>query len=682
MVLFSTFVFLTYGLIGQSVNVEINRTVKKYIGDVSTLDRSKYFNIHSNSIDLEHSTLYSNHTVGRGRGFWGPFSFARNKTGEVGVYPEFKDGTDDLKSVARFISTEHPYNTFLEDMDVEKAAEWTAEYFKDFVDESGRPEFFEPMNEPFVHAHEFYSGGWNSAKNTEMKMQMSELFAAIGKKFDETPALADIKVIGYSAAWPSMELDDFEHWEDNMKMFMDIAGEYMDAFATHLYDGINVEGQDNIRSGSNTEAILDLIETYSMLKWGEVKPHAISEYGGIEKGYGDDYSDLASIQSIRSINHMLFSLLDREDRMEISIPFITGKALWHINEANNYQPYQAVLWKPFNIGQPNPFGWEYTPRIHFYDLWQNVKGERVHIKSNNPDIQTQAFIDNNTLHVALSNLHDLEKEVSLKLWAGTEGLQEVNIRSLKIFPLELPIYEEITQQEVLEKITLIPGETAVISFTFNDDIITSEEIRLKNYYSPNYIQSITANNTLTYNFDGVETSSGGFATIRMSIARKHDRSKSPIVTLNGNAVFVPGNWKGYDQASRDDFFGMIEIPIPIALINTQNEISITFPDSGGQISSVVLAVENTALALDVKEEDVVKTFRITPNPVDDVLFMDLENGEYNISIFDNSGQLIKEIKKFSPVHSRAVEVETFPSGLYHVRASSQTARWSGKFVKY
>ena len=55
----------------------------------------------------------------------------------------------------------------------------------------------------------------------------------------------------------------------------------MDAISYHLYDGINQVGQDNKRSGSNVLAIMDLIESYSYSNWGFIKPHAITEYGGI-----------------------------------------------------------------------------------------------------------------------------------------------------------------------------------------------------------------------------------------------------------------------------------------------------------------------------------------------------------------------------------------------------------------
>ena len=66
-----------------------------------------------------------------------------------------------------------------------------------------------------------------------------------------------------------------------MKMFIDNAGDNIDAFSTHLYDGVNIIGDDNLRTGSNSQAILDIIETYSHSKWDLVKPHAITEYGTI-----------------------------------------------------------------------------------------------------------------------------------------------------------------------------------------------------------------------------------------------------------------------------------------------------------------------------------------------------------------------------------------------------------------
>jgi len=582
-------ILILYGVTnsGNAQTVTIDHKTKRFIGNTSQLDRQKYFTLHSGSDDTEHKNFFNAYNASQGRGFWGPFSSAKNETGNVGSYPVLKGGDGQVKSVTRTIQTEHPSSVFKDGMDKYSAAAWAADYY---VNANSRPEFFEAMNEPFVHTKDFYSGPWNKSEELRIMGQMAQVYNEIGYKIHQAPELANMKVLGYSSAWPSFELWNFGHWNERMKMFMDVAGKNMDGFSTHFYDGLNVTGQDNKRSGSNVEAILDLIETYSFNKWGTIKPHAITEYGAIEEGYGDNYSDIASAQSVRSQNHLIFSLLEREDRMLISIPFNTGKAEWHISAANNYQPYGAALFKPSNIGEPNPTGWVYTPRITFYEIWKNVKGNRVDIKSDNPDIQAQAFAEGKKLYLALNNLDDSSSTVNLNMIAGLEGLQNVRIKTLKIHKNSAYQLDDSTQNDAPSNISLIPGETAVLEYTFSSDIAFSNTVNSKNYYTGKHLQPINANSTMSFTFNGVQTGTGQ-AKIKMAIGRKHDVSKIPQVKVNGTIVSVPTNIKGYDQANRDDFFGTIEIPVSMALLQTNNTITFNFPDSGGHLASVILNVE-------------------------------------------------------------------------------------------
>lgn len=575
----------------SQVTITLDPSCQRFLGTVSALDRTKYFSVHDTGNGAEESAFRNEYGVTGGRQFWGAFARAKQLTGQVGVYPANKSGNDAVRAVQKgYVSTHHPKDVFIDGMDVISAADWAAEYYKDYLANGESQEFVEVMNEPFVHAKDFYEGAWSGSENDRIKLQMSKLYNEVGKRIHNTPALANVKVIGYSSAWPSVELNDFGHWEENLKMFMDTAGENMYGFSTHLYDGINVEGQDNKRSGSNSEAILDLIENYSYIKWNKVKPHAITEYGAIESGYGDAYSKIASAQTLRAINNILFNLLERQDRLVSSIPFITGKATWHINEANNYQPYQAVLWIPTNIGEPTPAGWAYSPRIRFYDLWKNVQGDRVLIKSNHVDVQTQAFVNGNTLYVALNNLDEQDRTVTLPTQFNGQNIQSVRKRSLRVYsqnPLEY-VDEEING--IPSEITLLKDETVVLVYTFNQPIAYTNSITAKSYYSTDYLKTIETNTPINYSFNNVDTGDG-YAVLRMSISRKHDKTKQPIVKVNGVTVEVPNNWKGYDQANRDDFFGMIEIPVPSSVLSTNNTVSVTFPDAGGRISSLILNVE-------------------------------------------------------------------------------------------
>jgi len=582
---------LNNSLCAQVNVVLVEPTVKKFIGDVSELDRSKYFNIHAQGKTPLLESFYKQYNVEQsGRGFYGPGIDAKKIMGEVGLYPKSSNKKNSKsRPITRYVATEHPKNIYKEGIDIEAAANWAVSYFKN-TKQGNTPLWYEPMNEPFVHAKDFYEEkDWDPLAELRVKTEMSQLFRALAEKIHADPALKNIKVMGYGAAWPSFELKDFQNWETNMGLFLDIAGDQLDAISYHLYDGINQVGQENKRSGSNNDAIMDLVETYSYQRWGIIKPHAITEYGGIAK---KEFSLISNMQSIRSQNAMIFGLLDREDRLEISIPFTTDNATWHITKANDYLPYKAVLWRAENMGVPKNqiTGWVYTNRIQFYELWKAVKGERVFVSTSNPDIQVQGFLDEKKLFVALNNLDDNAQQVALDLSSIKSNVKDLLVKSLTIYKEDFPRYYEKTVSSIPEVFSIDPAETIVLEFNLNNTITFKNQIKSKRYYSSNYLVPIEADKELIFEFNDVALGVG-FAKLSMSLGREHDLSKTPEVLVNGEKVEVPSNWKGYDQANRKKFLGAIEIPIPMNFIMKNNTIKISFPDAGGHLSSLILDVE-------------------------------------------------------------------------------------------
>ena len=582
--------------------VDIFPKVKREIGGISTLDRSKYFNIHAGVNDVE-PNFYTDYNVSQsGRQFYGPGGVnvldtigPRDVgTGTVGTYPEpSPENNTTLREVRRYVATDHPYHVYEEGLDPIAFADWAVEYYKNFATTDSRPEYYEPMNEPFVHARDYYDEpDWDVTAEARVKLEMAQFFKHVAQKIHAAPELDNMKILGYSAAFPSFEKTDFSNWNQNMKMFMDEAGQDVDVFSTHIYDGINQTGQETRRSGSNMEAILDLIETYSYDKWGIIKPHGITEFGGIVNG---DYTDINNVQSIRSQNSILFGLLERTDRMEIAIPFTTGKSTWHITQANNYLPYKAVLYKPIPFGVPfdQITGWEYTNRIHFYELWKDVAGDRVLIRSGNKDVLAQAFANNDKLYVAFNNLDDFDQSINLKLHGNLPEISNVGIKSLIVNPDVDAVYTTQSFTEFQESYTLKKNETVVIEYTFSESLGFDKTIESKNYYSDTHLQEIQANTQIDYNFNGVTLGSSGYAKLSMSIGRAHEKSKSPTVSFNNVSIPAPINWKGYDQVSRDTFFGTIEISVPIGLLEVNNTVSITFEDAGGHLSSLILNAETS-----------------------------------------------------------------------------------------
>ena len=100
----------------------------------------------------------------------------------------------------------------------------------------------------------------------------------------------------------------------------------------------------------------------------------------------------------------------------------------------------------------------------------------------------------------------------------------------------------------------------------------------------------------SFNVNGVVSGTNGEVVLRLGVGREHGLSLQPTVTVNGTAVTVPADYRGYDQyhngAGREAFFGVLEIPLPWSVISANNQVDVTFGDSGGHVSSVALQVFN------------------------------------------------------------------------------------------
>ncbi|MBB6430503.1 T9SS C-terminal target domain-containing protein [Algisphaera agarilytica] len=585
----------------EVIQVTLDLGAQRFIGGESALQRDKFINVHGDWAnvlaftpeDIRHLT--EDYDVGFGRFFNSPFNFFKGPP----PYPT----TDMVKAMApdklwrdtndpafserttRRIVTEHPYVAFRLGEDPTDAARFAADYFEFLFEDDYRPDFYEPLNEPFVHTKSF------GTDHAAIRKEMTEYFKAIGKEFDRRGL--STQIIGYSSAWPSQELWDFKHWDERMKMFMDEAGEYMDAISVHPYDGTNVTGQDNRRSGSNVDAILDLIETYGYILWDQPKPHAISEFGDIPKGFGDHYSDAYASAHLPSLLHLTFGFLDRQDRIAITVPFITTKSPWHYEDpSKNFEPYSVDLWRPDpeKIVDGQVTGFLKTPKFYFYDFWKDVKGDRAVAFADDPDLYVQAFVDGTTAYVGLTNLEDNPRTVNLNHQTELPAESSLQLRQLHVPEREAAIYIEDNAFGLINELTLRGHEAVMLVYTFGSEIPTTTKVQSTTHYSKTYLQPIEADKPITFTFNDVATGDGR-AILRMGLGRKHDKSKQPVLEVNGHRVDVPNDWPGYDQANRSDFFGAIPIPVPIEHLTETTEVTLTFPDSDGHVSSLILVTE-------------------------------------------------------------------------------------------
>ncbi len=118
-------------------------------------------------------------------------------------------------------------------------------------------------------------------------------------------------------------------------------------------------------------------------------------------------------------------------------------------------------------------------------------------------------------------------------------------------------------------------------------IATIKEHRV---YATDYLKDIEANKPISFKLSNTPIGEGT-AVLRMSPGRELGKAVLPTsVMLNGQPLTIPTNWAGDDQAGRSNFFGMIELSVPMQHLTKTNEVVITYPDTGGKIACVVLQV--------------------------------------------------------------------------------------------
>jgi len=444
-----------------------------------------------------------------------------------------------------------------------------------------RPTYFEVLNEPLYQL-----------TDAPHEMGLEEPIPPIDIfKFHKEVAEAfrrhnqDIKIGGYTVAFPIYEERNFARWEERMKLFIDTAGESMDFFSTHFYD---LE-DDNRFKGSRIEATLDMMDHYSLLTLGDTKEHVISEYGGRNRPMENaPWTPLRDWWFLKTASPMMMQFMDRPNAISKAIPFVTTKALWG---TRNGIPYNWRLLRQAKEAEGEQGEhWVFTEMVKFYELWSDVKGTRVDSFTTNEDILIDSYVNNEKLYVIFSNLTEANETVLLHQF----GASNATIENIKVKHLHLannvPQLDVIDAPLDLTRFELAPEATIVVEYSFDADINIDGLSTEKKYFATEYLKEITENQVSQFEIKGVQTSSIGEAILRIAVGIDHGQSLTPEVKFNGQILTTKARISGDEQTGRDRFFGLLEIPVPYSLLTSTNLVDIKFPETGGHIASVNLKV--------------------------------------------------------------------------------------------
>lgn len=411
----------------------------------------------------------------------------------------------------------------------------------------------------------------------------------------------DVMIGGYTTAFPWLDLDNFNRWNQRLRLFIDVCGEEMDFFSLHFYDFNRMqlpeqhEKLDGIKlekfRGGHIEATLDIMEQYSYLRLGEVKPFAISEYGGRNhqiEHYG--WSHERDWVFLKSFSPMMMSFMDRPNKIVKTVPFL----LTDLNGKDGVSgPYP---WRMFRHAD-EPETWEseelvFTDMILFYEFWADLNGERIAIESTNPDVMSDAYLDGDKLYVVLHNLHEQPVNVDISLLQSNLKPRSITARELK-WSGEKTVIEQ-TKLSLDDSYSISKDGTVIIEYKYAKDVELKDTQIERKYYSESYLLPILADRAIHFQINNVDLSAPkNKGVLRLSFGRAIDTSRRPKVTVNGTEVFVPDNYMGDDQESRGIFFGMLEIPIDGELLQQDNDVTITFDDTDGYVAALTMQTFST-----------------------------------------------------------------------------------------
>ncbi len=613
------------GELRGQVTVDVNLNIEHSVGDISEFQRHKFITIHSDIISNEwlgkdnftdniKADFFKKRNVFLGRSTAAPQYHLRN----IKEDPQRKGYADPTMITQAGIESKNYYLTrkwihgFEERTNMvlstqfskfwtgrsqqptaqgwkfdgaEAVGDYLGRFLKNTYGGFGRKEvpFFEIINEP---AYETLGGAYNYTNTTD---EIADYHVKVARELKKHAP--DVKVGGYTAAFPNLDLGGFKRWENRWKRFIDLAGDDMDFWSLHLYDFPSIRnGKKILRSGSNIEATFDMIDHYTQLSRKEIKPYIISEFGAQTHDYmRQQWSSYRDWLHIKALNSQLMAFLERPNTIEMVIPYIMEKAKWGYRDNI---PHQRRLFRKENEPESYTGKWVYTDLVKFYDLWKNVEGTRVDTYAINLDVLVDTYVKDNKAYVILNNLNFDPIEIKLNLNSISDNkILELNKRHLTLTDNTVNLEEDI-YNEVLTDVLLGAESTMILEYTFDKPIIVNETSKETKYYADSYYKPITAGYPESFVISNLKTKKNGEAILRLGLGRDHKKSLQPILKINGTSVEVPSNFRGYDQADRISYFGVLEIPIPYHLLKEKNTVELIFPDSGGHISSVCMQVFN------------------------------------------------------------------------------------------
>ncbi|WP_010523528.1 Ig-like domain-containing protein [Aquimarina agarivorans] len=515
--------------------------------------------------------------------------------------------------------------------DIETSAEWMVEYLDHFFTDSAAnggellPEYWEVINEPdmLMNTGEFMVTSWEDLweyHNLVAKGIRERMGSKAPKIGGMTWGLHDFfnddlnrfRTVGYTDTFYGNTAEDeiakaharkqteskylnvtgpWTQWDVLWKGFMDNAGENMDFYAVHVYDWPDYDAdgaaQAN-RTGGHTEAMLEMIEWYDVYKNGKEnrKPIIISEYGAVQGLWEPlPHQRRYDWENIKPFSAMMMQFLERPDYIQKTLPFTPVKAEWW--KAGTGFDYH------YRMMEQDGDDWVWTDFIKWYQLWAEVEGTRVDTKSTDPDIQVDCYIDGNIAYLILNNLEEDETNIILNFFDdSSNSITKVSTKHLFLQGEQDITLSQNSSSEAPSSVKLAGDGTMILKYEFASPVLIDETSVESKYFGesvsggtePHRIEIEDGDNTFQINGVNVPANAEAMLKITGALFDDDDDKEGFLsitkLTVNGQEVPTPLDWRGKRQNNKGRYFGTLEIPIPSSVLKDDNTFVVDFKHFG------------------------------------------------------------------------------------------------------
>ncbi len=410
----------------------------------------------------------------------------------------------------------------------------------------------------------------------------------------------NVSIGGPGLAITGFSGNDFSRWNSTLKPFIEQAGTDVDFYSIHPYERYDIArngsliGRRVLQSPGRTNATIDLIQAQQLKSHQNTLPVSLTEYGSFQRYEGEPSDEFYTRKQqqwdlSKDIRDKLFVFLNRPDAILNATPFVQGRDFVNTNGGATRVAGDNVLFEQDTNGQ-----WRETVLAEMFRTYAAVQGEFIGINADNNNVQTVAFRDGDQVFLLLNNLLDSNQQLDLNFLGQFGTVTSATVD--RIFQVgsglsfDTGFEQDVDITSSFGNFTLSGEEGAVITFTLNGADGLTIDTRENTFYSDDIVTVLDGNGVSELiNIDAV-VADAITAKLRVGFSTDSETPEGFEVFINGQSIgLVSAEALGIDDGDGGHFAREIDVPIAL-LADGANSVQVDFNGNGGYLSTAALVV--------------------------------------------------------------------------------------------